>query len=138
MIDYLHKLAVLSVPAFVISSVLTMGMSQRPADVIAPIEKPWPVVLALLVNFVLAPLLSVALCRLGCRCNRPTPWPAAPRRCCRRALLPELAEISGGSLAYSVALMVLLMVGSIVFMPLALPFIVPGLKADPLSIAKPC
>jgi predicted Na+-dependent transporter len=40
--------------------------------------------------------------------------------------LPKLAEISGGSLAYSVALMVLLTVGSIVFMPLALPFIVPG------------
>jgi BASS family bile acid:Na+ symporter len=137
MIDYLHKLAVLSVPTFVISSMLTMGMSQRLEDVIAPLKKPWPVVLALLVNFVLAPLLSVALCRLV---------PLQPAHATGLLLLggaagapflPKLAEISGGSLAYSVALMVLLTVGSIVFMPLALPFIVPGLKAGPLSIAKP-
>src|SRR3954449_12182322 len=137
MFDYLHKLAVLSVPAFVISSMLTMGMSQRLEDVIAPLKKPLPVVLALLVNFVLAPLLSVALCRLV---------PLQPAHAIGLLLLggaagapflPKLAEISGGNLAYSVALMVLLTVGSIVFMPLALPLIVPALKAGPLSIAKP-
>jgi BASS family bile acid:Na+ symporter len=51
--------------------------------------------------------------------------------------LPKLVEIAGGDLAYSVALMVLQMVGTIVFMPLALPWLVPGLSADPLRIAMP-
>lgn len=51
--------------------------------------------------------------------------------------LPKLAEFSGGSLAYSVALMMQLMVGTIVFMLLALPFIAPGVNADPWNIGKP-
>lgn len=137
MLDHLHRLADLSAIAFVVSSMLAMGMSQRLQDVLAPLKKPGLVLLALLVNFVLSPLLTVALTRLV---------PLQPAHATGLLLLggaagapflPKLAEISGGSLAYSVALMVLLMVGSILFMPLALPLIVPGLKANPWSIAKP-
>jgi hypothetical protein len=51
--------------------------------------------------------------------------------------LPKLAELSLRSTAYSVALMVLLMGGSIIFMPFALPLMIPGLSADPWAIAKP-
>jgi bile acid:Na+ symporter, BASS family len=136
-LDYLNRLADLSVIAFVVSSMLAMGMSQRLPDVLAPLKEPGLVLRALLVNFVLSPLLTVALTRLV---------PLQPAHATGLLLLggaagapflPKLAEISGGSLAYSVALMVLLMVGSIVFMPLALPLIVPGLKANPWSIAKP-
>jgi BASS family bile acid:Na+ symporter len=137
MIDALQRLADFSVFAFVVSSMLAIGMSYRLADVIAPLKRPRPVVLALLVNFVLSPLLAVALTRLV---------PLQPAHAIGLLLLaaaagapflPKLAELSDGSLTYAVALMVLLMGGSIVFMPLALPIIVPGLKADPLAIAKP-
>jgi BASS family bile acid:Na+ symporter len=137
MIDTLQRLADFSVLAFVVSSMLAMGLSQRLTDVIAPLKKPLPVVLALLVNFVLSPLLAVALTRLV---------PLQPAHAAGLLLLaaaagapflPKLAELSGGSLAYAVALMVLLMGGSIVFMPLALPIILPGLKAGPWAIAKP-
>jgi len=136
-IDNLQRLADASVLAFVVSSMLAMGMSQRLGDVVAPLKDPKPVLLALLVNFGLSPLLAVALCSV---------IPLQPAHATGLLLLsgaagapflPKLAEISGGNLAYSVALMVLLMVGSIVFMPLALPLIVPGLEADPWRMAKP-
>ncbi|MCI4431190.1 MAG: hypothetical protein JHC40_18725 [Burkholderiales bacterium] len=137
MIETLHRLADFSVLAFVISSMLAMGMSQRLGDVIAPLKEPKPVLLALVVNFVLSPLLAVALCRF---------IPLQPAHATGLLLLsgaagapflPKLAEVTRGNLAYSVALMVLLMVGSIVFIPLALPLIVPGLDADPWRMAKP-
>jgi BASS family bile acid:Na+ symporter len=137
MTELLQRLADFSVLVFVTSSMLAMGMSQRFADVVAPLKEPKPVLLALLVNFVLSPLLTVVLSRL---------IPLQPAHAIGLLLLggaagapflPKLAEVSRGSLAYSVALMVLLMVGTIVFMPLALPFIIPGLEADPWSIAKP-
>ena len=51
--------------------------------------------------------------------------------------LPKLAELSLRSTAYSVALMVLLMGGSIIFLPFALPLMIPGLSADPWAIARP-
>ena len=50
MIDFLQWLADLSVPIFVISSMLEMGLSQRLEDVIATLKKPRLVMLALLVN----------------------------------------------------------------------------------------
>lgn len=137
MIDFLQWLADLSVPVFVVSSMLEMGLSQRLADVIAPLKNPRLVVSALLVNFVLSPLLAMALGHLV---------PLQPAHAIGLLLLgggggapflPKLAEISGGSLPYSVALTVLLMGGSMVFMPLALPLVVPGLEADLWSIAKP-
>jgi len=137
MIEYLQRIADFSVLAFVVSSMLAMGMSQRFEDVIAPLRKPGPVILALVVNFALAPLLTVTLAHL---------IPLQPAHAIGLLILggaagapflPKLAEVSGGSVAYSVALMMLLMIGTIVFMPLALPYIVPGLAADPLSIAKP-
>jgi len=137
MTGYLQQLADLTVPAFVVSTMLAAGMSQPLADVVAPLKRPLPVVLALLVNFGFAPLAAVALTSVV---------PLQPAHATGILLLgaaagapflPKLAELSQGSTAYSVALMVLLMGGSILFMPLALPLMIPGLTADPWAIAKP-
>ena len=95
MLHHLQRLADLSGIVFVVSSMLAMGMSQRLHDVLAPLMKPGPVALALLVNFVLAPLLTVALTRLV---------PLQPPHVTGLLLLggaagapflPKLAEISG-------------------------------------------
>ena len=137
MIGTLQRLADLSILVFVVSSTLAMGLSQRLADVIAPLRRPLPVVLALVVNFALSPLLALALSRI---------IPLQPAHAAGLLLLsaaagapflPKLAEISGGSLPYSVALMLLLMGGSTIFMPLALPLLVPDIDADPWAIARP-
>ncbi len=137
MMETLQRIADLSVLAFVVSSMLVMGMSQRLGDVVAPLKDPRTVTVALAVNFVAAPLLALLLSRV---------IPLQPAHAIGLLLLgggagapfiPKLAEVAGGNLAFSVAIMVLLMVGSILFMPVALPYLVPGLSADPLSIAKP-
>jgi len=133
----LQRLADLSVLVFVVSSMLAMGMSQRFASVIAPLRRPLPVVLALVVNFALSPLLALALTRI---------IPLQPAHAAGLLLLsaaagapflPRLAEFCGGNLPYSLALMLLLMGGSTIFMPLALPLLVPEMDADPWAIARP-
>jgi BASS family bile acid:Na+ symporter len=137
MTAHLQQLADLTVPVFVVSTMLAAGMSQPLSEVVAPLKKPLSVVLALVVNFGFAPLLAIALTSLV---------PLQPAHATGILLLgtaagapflPKLAELSLGSVGYSVALMVLLMGGSIIFMPIALPLIIPGLSADPLAIAKP-
>ena len=129
MTDALQRLADLSVLVFVVSSMLAMGMSQRLAEVVAPLRRPRTIVLALVVNFVLSPLLALALIRI---------IPLQPAHATGLLLLsaaagapflPKLAEISGGNLAYSVALMMLLMGGSTLFMPSVLALIAPGLES---------
>jgi len=133
----LQRLADLSILVFVVSSMLAMGMSQRFASVIAPLRRPLPVVLALVVNFALSPLLALALTRI---------IPLQPAHAAGLLLLsaaagapflPRLAEFCGGNLPYSLALMLLLMGGSTIFMPLALPLLVPEMEADPWAIARP-
>jgi BASS family bile acid:Na+ symporter len=137
MMENLQRIADFSVLTFVVSSMLVMGMSQRLGDVVAPMKDARIVTFALAVNFVAAPLLALLLSRV---------IPLQPAHAIGLLLLgggagapfiPKLAEVAGGNLAFSVAIMVLLMVGSIVFMPVALPYLIPGLSADPLSIAKP-
>lgn len=133
----LQRLADWTILVFVVSTMLSMGMSQALADVVAPLRKPSLVARALVVNFIAAPLLAVVLTRLV---------PLAPAHASGVLLigtaagapfLPKLAAFSRGNAAYAVALMVLLMGGSLVFMPLAVPWFVPGMRADPAAIARP-
>jgi len=135
--EFAQQLVRLSLLVFVICSMLAIGLGQRLQEVVAPLRNPKRVVLALLLNFLIAPMVALVFSRaiplrpphaiglliLGGAAGSP--------------LLPKLAQICGGRLSDAVALMVLLMFGSILFMPLALPFFVPGLRADALVIAKP-
>src|SRR5882724_11157874 len=137
MIGTLQRLADLTLLFFAVSTMLAVGMSERPAAVIAPLTKPLPILLALIVNFVLSPLLAMVLTRLV---------PLQPAHATGLLLLgaaagapflPKLAELAHGNLAYSVAIMVLLMAASVVLLPLALPLMMPGLETDAWIIAKP-
>jgi BASS family bile acid:Na+ symporter len=51
--------------------------------------------------------------------------------------LPKLVVVARGDLALSAALVILLTAGTIIFMPLALPLLIPTLHADAWEIAKP-
>jgi BASS family bile acid:Na+ symporter len=136
-IEILQLIAKLSVLVFVVTCMVTMGLSLKLRDVLAPLRKVRLVLLALVVNFLFAPLLAylltlviplsrehaIGLLLLGGAAGAP--------------FLPKLAELARGDIAFSVALMILLMVGSTLFMPLALPLLIPGLQADLWSIAQP-
>lgn len=94
-------------------------------------------ILALLANFLIAPALAylltvlvpldrphaIGLLLLGGAAGAP--------------FLPKLAELAGGDVPFSVGLMLLLMVGSVSFLPLVLPFIIPGLAVDPWRFMRP-
>jgi BASS family bile acid:Na+ symporter len=51
--------------------------------------------------------------------------------------LPKLAEAAKGDVAFSVGLMLLLVVGSVVFMPLVLPLMIRNLNAEPWPLLRP-
>jgi len=52
------------------------------------------------------------------------------------AFLPRLATIAKGDIALSVGLMSLMTTITIVFLPLALPLLLPGVEVDPLEVAQ--
>lgn len=121
---------------FIVSSMLAMGLSLTMAQILQPLRNVRLVIVALLGNFVLVPLLAVVITRvipleqslqvglivLGTAAGAP--------------FLPKLVQGAKGNIAFGVGLMTLLMVATIVYMPLVLPLLLPGVEVNPWDIAK--
>lgn len=133
-LDIVAKGAVL---AFVLASMATAGLGLGARAIVGPLRPARRVTLALVASFVVAPAVAWALAAafrlapphatglilLGSAAGAP--------------FLPKLAELARGDVAFSVGLMLLLTVGSAVFMPVALPFLTPGLSANPWPVLRP-
>jgi len=136
MTDILESLALLSVLVFVIGSMLSMGLSLTTKQIIEPLRNTRLVVLALVANFVVVPIaayvitlvlpldesISLGLILVSTAAGAP--------------FLPKLVEVAKGNTAFSVGLMVLLMVVTIVFLPIVLPLLIKGVEVNPLDIAQ--
>jgi BASS family bile acid:Na+ symporter len=134
--ELLSKAVPVTMLVFVVSSMLACGLSLRVMQILTPLRSIKLVSLALAANFILIPIaafgisrllrldepLGVALILLGTAAGAP--------------FLPLLARISKGDIAFSVGLMVLLMIVSVGYMPLILPFLLKGVSVDPLKIAR--
>lgn len=122
---------------FLVSSMLGMGLSLMPRALAAPLRDVRFVLIALGLNFILAPAFAygltaiiplepphaLGLVLLGCAAGAP--------------FVPKLVETARGDVAQSIALMTLLTVGTTLFLPLVLPKLATGLQAGPWDIARP-
>ena len=127
----------LSTLVFVVTSMLAMGLSLTLAEIGAPLRNARLVILALVANFVLVPIVAYLITTFfplsdGLKIGLLLVATAAGA-----PFLPRLAQIARGNLAFSVGLMVLLMVFTIVYMPVVLPRLLQGVSVDPWSIARP-
>ena len=134
--EALAKAVPIAMLTFVVSSMLAAGLSLTIREIVTPLRNGKLLTLAILANFVLMPLaailiaralqlaqpLGVALLILGVAAGAP--------------FLPKLAGIAEGNLAFAVGLMVLLMVLTVGYMPLVLPYLLEGVSIDPTKIAK--
>jgi BASS family bile acid:Na+ symporter len=134
--ELLSKAVPITMLAFVLSSMLAIGLSLSLRQILAPLRNARLILLALLANFVLVPATAVAISRLlrldqslGIGLLLLGSAAGAP-------FLPKLASLAKGDLAFSVGLMVMLMVLTVAYMPLALPLLLEGVSVDPLKIAR--
>ncbi len=137
MLDLLTLIMNLSTLVFVVTSMLAMGLSLSLAEIGAPLRNTRLVVAALAANFVLVPLVAYLIIAIfplddGLKIGLILVSTAAGA-----PFLPRLAQIAKGNLAFSVGLMVLLMVVTIGYVPLVLPWLLQGVSVDPWSIARP-
>jgi bile acid:Na+ symporter, BASS family len=136
LMELLSKAATIALLSFVVSSMLAMGTGLTVAQIIEPLRSARLVVLSLFANFVLMPLVAFALAKvlwldepfavglllLGCAAGAP--------------FLPKLAQLAKGNLAFAVGAMVLLMAVTVVYLPIVLPLMLPGVTIDPWKIAR--
>ena len=136
MTEIMETLAGLAVLVFVIGSMASMGLSLKVPQIIAPLKDIKLVVLALVANFVLVPLVAVVITLL-IPLDEPVRIGLILLATAAGApFLPKLAEVAKGSTAFSVGLMVLLMVVTIIYLPLVLPLLLGGVEVNPWDIAQ--
>jgi len=134
--ELLSKTVPIAMLAFVVSSMLAVGLSLTIRQIVAPLGNGKLVFLALLANFVLMPLGALGIARL-LRLDQPLGIALLLLGAAAGApFLPKLAGIAKGNLAFAVGLMVLLMVLTVAYMPLVLPLLLKGVSVDPMKIAR--
>jgi BASS family bile acid:Na+ symporter len=123
--DAIQVLTDLSTLVFVVSSMLSLGLSLTLQQILNPLRNTGFVMRVLLANFVLVPLVAYLL---------KTVIPLEPSLAIGLMLLataagapflPKLAQVSKSNVPLSVGLMVLLMVVTVFYVPIVLPLCCP-------------
>ncbi|MBD2567924.1 bile acid:sodium symporter family protein [Anabaena lutea] len=133
-IPILDKIAFL---AFVVATMFGTGLKLTVQQIWQPLRNIRLVVLSLLTNFVLVPLFVYLLLQV-IPVNEPVKdgliimaLASGP------PALPKLAQIVKGNLAFSTGLMMMLMFGTVFYMPIVLPLVLQGVEVNSWDIAKP-
>ena len=132
----LEKAVPVAMLLFVVSSMLAMGLGLKVAQITAPLRNLRLVAMSLLANFAVMPLGAILLARV-LRLDEPLGVGLLLLGVAAGApFLPKLAQIAKGDLAFAVALMVLLMVITVGYLPLVLPILLPGVSVNPAKIVR--
>jgi len=123
-------------PVFVISTMLHVGLTQKPSAIAAHLKN-WPFLIKmLLANFVFAPLVMVVALYFA-------PFDPALKAgllifsvAAGSPFLIRLTQTAQQEVALGASVMMLLMVGTVIYLPLVLPLLLSGINVDAIAIAK--
>lgn len=137
MAEVLATLLNLSVIAFAVTSMLSVGFAYTLGEILGPLRDVGGVLRVLLANFVLVPLLAYLVLQVS-----PLDRPYAVglmlvATAAGAPFLVKLTEHSAGDLAISATLLVILLPTTIVYMPFVVPLIAPDAEVGALAIATP-
>lgn len=136
MFEFLQGLAGFAVPIFVVATMLNVGLTQKPSDIVG-YWREWPFVLKmLLANFVLAPLVMILATNVLSFDQALEAGLLIFALCAGAPFLIKLTQTSEHDIALGAATMLLLMVGTVIYAPLALPLVLEGVTVDAWAVAR--
>ncbi|ELS34275.1 MULTISPECIES: bile acid:sodium symporter family protein [Pseudanabaena] len=131
---FLNRLSFL---LFILAMLLATGLSLTVPQIIEPLRNWRLVIRSLIANLVIVPILVLGLLhfvpvsepmRIGFTILAVAAGPP---------VLPKLAQMVNGNLAFAAGLMMVLMLASAIFMPIVLPLVLDGVQISPWQVAKP-
>jgi BASS family bile acid:Na+ symporter len=136
-VEFFEIVAKVAVLVFVVTCMVAAGLGLAVRDIVAPLRRTRLVLLALALNFIVAPALALGLSELFAL-DRPYTIALILRGAAAGApFLPKLADLAKGDIAFSVGLMLLLTVGTVAFLPITLPILLPGQSVNTWPILRP-
>lgn len=136
MFEFFESVIPYITPIFVLSTMLNVGLTQKPSDITEHLKN-YPFVLKMLIaNFVAAPLVMILMLYFASFAPALKAGLLIFSLCAGAPFLIKLTQAAQHKLSMGAAVMMLLMVVTVVYVPLALPWILSGLAVDGLGIAK--
>lgn len=134
LISILDKIAFL---AFVIATMFGTGLKLTLQEIWQPLKNIRLVIFSLIANFLLVPIFMYLILLIV-----PVTEPVKDgfiimALASGPPALPKLAEIVKGNLAFATGLMMLLMLGTVFYLPITLPFLIEGIQVNSWDIGKP-
>lgn len=133
----LQKIAQLSFLIFIITNILSAGLSVTLQQILQPFRQARLLITALLINFVVIPLLMGLLVYCIPLAESTTTGLMILATAAGAPFLPKLTQNAKGSLPFAVGLMVILMATTVPVMPLILPMLLPGVEVRSSVIIQP-
>jgi BASS family bile acid:Na+ symporter len=137
MTEILRTISSLSILVFAVSSMLSAGFSFTFGDVVGPLREPNRIARALAGNFVLAPLLALAIAHAFSLDSALTLGLILLGSAAGAPFLIKLIAMAAGDQAMGTSLLVLLIPMTVVFMPFIVPLLAPEAAVSATSIAAP-
>jgi BASS family bile acid:Na+ symporter len=136
MSEIIGVIAQISALTFILTSMLAMGLSLTVKQIMDPLRNVRLVLLALLANFVLVPALAYLITVVIPLDEGLATGLIIASAAAGAPFLPKLVQLAKGNAAFSVGLMTLLMVATVIYLPIMLPILLPGASVNPMDIAK--
>jgi len=137
MIEILSRLLDIAIVVFAVTSMLSVGFGWTVRQIIAPFRDVRRVVIALVANFVLVPLLAIAVVHLLQLDRGPGTGLILLASAAGAPFLIMLTKIAEGDVALSATLLVLLLPVTVAYMPIVVPLAAPEAAVNPATIATP-
>ena len=136
MAEIIGVIAQISAFTFIITSMLALGLSLTVKQILDPLRDIKVILLALLANFVLVPALAYLITVVIPLDDGLATGLIIAGAAAGAPFLPKLVQVAKGNAAFSVGLMTLLMVVTVIYLPVMLPVLLPGASVSPWDIAK--
>ena len=120
---------------FSITTMFSLGLGLTVGEMLSPLRNTRFVLAALGVNFIIVPAVAVLLAEVLGLPNDLRIGLVLVACAAGAPMVPKLVQIAKGDAATGIALVTLLIVATVAFLPLAVPVLVPGVNVEVGSIA---
>jgi bile acid:Na+ symporter, BASS family len=123
--------------AFVITSMFGLGLGLTVGDILAPLKNARLVFLSLVANFLILPAAAWAITRVLPLDSDLRIGVILMSAVAGAPLALKAAELARGDMHFAVSLVTLQVVATVIFLPFALPLLIPGIAVDAVALAMP-
>jgi predicted Na+-dependent transporter len=115
----------------------SLGLAMTVSDIFQPLRNLRLVILALVANFVLVPAAAYLISNVLALDQNLRIGVLLMSAVAGAPLTIKASQVAKGDMRFAGALVILQVVATVIYLPLALPLLIPGIQVDPIAVAMP-